>query len=104
VGGLGLVLVRELVPQSLTFAMKPLGRRQLESVRVEATRLGKVTAMQERRVWGEKLVRIAKECLEARGRGEGGFIHLSPSLATSVAEACLFFFPFTFLAEPATCR
>jgi len=42
---LGLVPVREMVPQLLTFAMKPLGRRQLDSVSVAAAMSEKVAAM-----------------------------------------------------------
>ena len=48
---LGLVPVRETAPELLTFAMKSLRSRQLESVRVAAARSGKVTAMDCPRAW-----------------------------------------------------
>jgi len=47
------------------------------------------------RAWGAGLVLAVKKRLEAKGRDEGGFISLSSSLATPVAEAplvlCFFF-------------
>jgi len=42
---LGLVPVRERATRLLTFAMKPFGRRQLDSVRVAAAMSGKEAAM-----------------------------------------------------------
>jgi len=81
-GVLGLVPVRETAPPLLTFAMKPLGRRPLESVRVEATLSGRVAAMLCARTWGVGPVLVAKKLLEAKERDDGGFIFLWPSLAT----------------------
>ena len=49
---LGLVPVRETASRLLTFAMKPFGRRQLESVRVAAAMSGKEAAMRVARAWG----------------------------------------------------
>ena len=54
-GVFGLVPVRETAPRLLTFAMKPFGRRQLESVRVAAAMSGKEAAMRWARVWGAEL-------------------------------------------------
>ena len=102
-GVLGLLLVRETTPQLLTLAMKPFGRRELDSKRVAAAISGKVEAMRWARAWGAGLDLEAKKRLEAWGRDDGVFITLSPSLGTSVAEVP---FPFFFLfpgPEPATC-
>ena len=49
---LGLVPVREIAPGLLTLAMKPFGRRQLDSVRVAAAMSGKEAAMRWARAWG----------------------------------------------------
>ena len=83
---LGLVPLKETAPGLLTFAMKPFGRRQLDSVRVAATILGKVVAMHCTMAWGAELVLVAKKGLEAKGRDDRGFMFLSPTLATSVAK------------------
>ena len=42
---LGLVPVREMTPRLLTLAMKPFGRRQLDSERVAAAMSKKMEAM-----------------------------------------------------------
>jgi len=100
---LGLVPVRETAPRLLTLAMKPFGRRQLDSERMAAAIFGKVEAMRWARAWGAGLDLEAKNRLEAWGRDDGVFISLSPSLATSVAEV-LFVFRFFFPRPgPATC-
>ena len=64
---------------------------------------GKVAAISCARAWGAGLVRAAKKRLKAKGRDDGGFIFLSLSLASSVAEAFLVF-PFLELEpEQAAC-
>jgi len=55
------------------------------------------------RAWGAGLDLGAKKRLEACGRDAGGFISLSPSLATSVAEVPFVFFFFFPGPEPAAC-
>ena len=90
-GVLRLVPVSERAPRFLPFAMKPFGRRQLESVRVAAAMSGKEAAMRWTRAWGVGLDLGAKKPLEAWGRDDGEFISLFPSLATSVADAALLF-------------
>jgi len=102
-GVLGLVPVRGTAPRLLTFAMKPFGRRQLESVRVAAAMSGKEAAMRWASAWGAGLDLGAKKGLEAWGRDDGAFNSLSPSLTTSVAEASFVFFLFFPGPEPATC-
>jgi len=70
---------------------------------VAAAILGKVAAMRCARGWGAGLDFAAKKCLEANGSDDGVFLSLSPSLATSVAEAPFvfrFFFPGP---EPTAC-
>ena len=100
---LGLVPVRETASRLLTFAMKPFGRRPLDSVRVAAAMSGKEAAMRWAMAWGAGLDLGVKKRLEARGRDERVFICLFPSVPTSVAEApFLFFFLFPRL-EPAAC-
>jgi len=84
-GVLGLVPVRETAPQLLTFTMNSLGRRQLQLVRVAAAISGKVAPTIFARAWRMRPVLMAKKRLEASGRGDWGFISLSPSLTTSVA-------------------
>jgi len=84
-GVLGLVPVMETGPLLLTFAMKPFGRRELESVRVAACMSGKEAAMRWAWAWGAGLDLGAKKRLEAWGRDDGDFISLFPSLAISVA-------------------
>jgi len=88
----GLVPVRETAPRLLTFAMKHFRRRQLDSVRVAAAMSGKEEAMRCARAWGAGLDLAAKKRLEAKGKDDGVFISLFPSLATSVAEALFFFY------------
>jgi len=83
---LGLVPVRETAPRLLTLAMKPFGRRQLDSERVAAAMSGKVEAMHWARAWAAGLDLEAKNRLEAWGRDDGASISLSPSLASFVAE------------------
>ena len=99
---LGSVPVSERAPRLLTLAMKPLGSRQLESVRVAAVMSGKAAVMLCVRECGAGSVLAAKKPFEAKGREEGDFILLSPSLATTVAET---FFTFLLVLgpEPATC-
>ena len=84
-------------------AIKPFGRRQLDSERVAGAMSGKVEAIHWARALGAGLDQEAKNRLEAWGRDDGVFISLSPSLATSVAEVRFvtrFFFPGP---EPAAC-
>jgi len=64
-GVLGLVPVWDTAPRLLPFAMKPIGRRQLESVRVAAAMSGKEAAMSWARAWGAGLDLGAKKRLEA---------------------------------------
>jgi len=102
-GVLGSVPVRETAPLLLTLAMKPLGRRQLESERVAAAMSGKAVIMRCARACGAGSVLAAKKRLEARGREGGDYILLSFPLATSAAEVS---FGFCFLLprpEPAAC-
>ena len=73
-GVLGLVPVRETAPRSLTFAMKPLGRRQFDSVRMLVAMSEKVAAMCGARVYGTGSVLTLKKRLEAKGRDDEGFI------------------------------
>jgi len=100
---LGSVPVRETASLLLTFAIKPLGRRQLDSVSVAAAMLGKEAVMHCARAWGAGSDLQAKKRLEANGMDDGAFILLSPVLSTSVDEAFAFpFFLFPGL-EPAAC-
>jgi len=55
------------------------------------------------RAWGAGLDLGAKKRLEVRGRDDGAFIALFPSLATSVAEASFVFFFLFPGPEPAAC-
>ena len=64
----GLVPVRDTAPLSLTLTLKPLGRRQLDSVRVVATMSGKVLVMRAARGWGKGVSLTAKKRREAKGR------------------------------------
>ena len=84
--------VRDTASLSLTLTLKPLGRRQLDSVRVVATMSGKVLVMRAARGWGRGVSLMAKKRREARGRKEGAFEISSTGLATSAAVA---FFPFS---------
>ena len=102
-GVLGSVPVRETAPQLLTLAMKPLGRRQFELVRVAAARSGKAAVMCCARASGAGSVLAAKKRLEAQGREEGCFILLSPSFGTSVAEVLFGFFCLGPGPVPAAC-
>ena len=72
----------ETAPRVLTLAIKLLGRRQLESVRVVAAMSGKAAVMHCVRVCGAGSDLAAKKSLEAKGREEGDFILLSSGLAT----------------------
>ena len=95
--------MRETAARLLTVAMKPFGRRHLDSERVAAAISGKVEAMCWARAWGAGLDLEAKKRLEAWGRDDRVFISLSPSLATSVAQVLFvprFIFPGP---EPAAC-
>ena len=96
----GWVPVRETAARSLTFAIQPAGRRQLDLVRGAPTRLGEVVVMREARAWGMDSVLRAKKRLETRGSNEGGFIALSSSLAISVGVVCLGFVHVGSLPEP----
>jgi len=98
-----LVPVRDTAPRLLTFAMNPFGRMDLESVRVAAVMSGNEAAMRWARAWGAGLDLGAKKRLEAWGRDDGAFGSLSPSLATSVAEAPFLFFCAFPGPEPAAC-
>ena len=98
-----MVPVRETVPRLLTLAMKPFGRRQLDSVRVAAAMSGKEADMRWARAWGAGLDLGAKKRLEARGKDEGVYVSLFPSLATSLAKALIVFFFFFAGPEPAAC-
>ena len=95
--------VSETAPLLLTLAMKPLGRRQLESVRVAAAMSGKLADMRCARVCGAGSVLAAKKRLEAKGREEGDFILLSPPLATSAADVPFVFFVLLPGPGPAPC-
>jgi len=53
--------------------------------------LGKVAAMRCASAWGAGLVLAPKKFLEAKGRDDGTFISLSPSLTTSGAQAFFLF-------------
>ena len=59
-----------------------------------ATMSGRVAAMHCPRAWRLVSVLTVQKRLEDKGRDDRGFIFLSPSLTTLVAEA---FFPFLFL-------
>ena len=85
--------VRDTAPLSLTMTLKPLGRRQLESVRVVATMSGKVLVMRAAWGWGKGVSLIAKKRREARGREVAGFEGSPDGWATSVAVAFFPFFP-----------
>jgi len=91
-GVLGLVPVRDTAPLLLTFAMKPFGSRQLESVRAAAAVSGKEAAMPWARAWGAGLDLGAKKHLEAWAKDHRVLIALFPSLAISIAQA-----PFVFI-------
>jgi len=64
---------------------------ELKLVRVAVAMSEKVAAMCCARALGTVLVLAAKKDLEAKRRADRCFIALSPSLATSVAEAFMFF-------------
>ena len=85
--------VRDTAPLSFTLTPKPLGRRQLESVRVVATMSGKVLVM--RAAWGsgKGVSLMAKKRREAKGREVAGFTGSPAGWATSAAVAFLPFFP-----------
>ena len=85
--------VRDTAPLSLTLALKPLGRRQLDSVRVVATMSGKVLVMRAARAWCMGVSLMVKKRREAKGREVAGFEGSSTGLATSVAVAFFPFFP-----------
>jgi len=53
--------------------------------------------------WGTGLVLTAKKGLEARERDDGGFIVLSPSLATGGADVLLVVLDFDPGPQPAAC-
>jgi len=75
----------------------------LESVRVAAAMSGKAAVMRCARACGAGSVLAAKKRLEAKGREDGDFILLSPSLATSVPEVLLVFCFLLPRPEPAAC-
>jgi len=100
---LGSVPVRQTVSRLLTLAIQPLGRRQLESVRVAAAMSGKVAAIHCAKACRAGSVLAAKKRLEANESEEVDFILLSPSLATSVAEVRFVLFFLLPGPEPAAC-
>ena len=73
------------------------------SVRVAAAMSGKAAVMRCARECGAGSVLAVMKRLEAKGREEGGFILLSPPLATSVAEVLFVFFFLLPRPEPAAC-
>ena len=83
--------VRDTAPLSLTLALKPLGRRQLDSVRVVVTISGKVLVMRAARAWGMAVALIAEKRREAKGREVGGFEGSPTGSATSVELPFVFF-------------
>ena len=85
--------VRDTAPLSFTLALKPLGRRQLDSVRVVVTMSGKVLVMRAARAWGMGVSLIAKKPQEGKGKEVAGFEGSPTGLATSVAVAFFLFFP-----------
>ena len=85
--------VRDTAPLSLTLALKPLGRRQLDSVRVAATMSGKVLVMRAAWGWGKGVSLTAKKRGEAKGREVAGFESSPVGWATSAAVAFFPFFP-----------
>ena len=93
--------MRDNAPLSLTLTLKPLGRRQLNSVRVVATISGKVLVMQAARGWGKGVSLMAKKRREAKGREVAGFEGSPTGLATSVAVAFFPFFPLWDRSAPA---
>ena len=93
--------VRDTPPLSLTLTLKPLGKRQLDSVRVVATMSGKVLVMRAARRWGEGVSLMAKKRREAKGREVAGFEGSPAGWGTSVAVAFFAFFPLVELPEPA---
>ena len=96
--------MREKVPRLLTFAMKPFGRRQLESGRVAAAMSGKEAAMRFPMGWGAGSDLGAKKRLKAKRRDDVVRSPLSTVRATCKAEAFFIpFFPFR-RPEPPTCR
>ena len=99
----GSVQVRETAYRLLTLAMKPLGRKELESVRVAAVMSEKEAVMHCATACGAGSVLAAKKRLEVKGREEGDFILVAHSLATSVAEVFFVFFFVVRWPEPAAC-
>ena len=87
------MLVRDTAPLSLTLTLKPLGRRQLDSVRVVAPMSGKILVMETARGWGRGVSLMAKKRREAKGREVAGFENSPTGWATSFAVALLAFFP-----------
>jgi len=85
----------------LIFGIKPLAKRQLESVSVAAAMSGKVPAMPRARMWGVRLDLVVKKRLAAQGRRDDGGFVLSSSVATSVAKASFLFCFFFRRPEPA---
>jgi len=57
--------------------------------------------MHSARAWGLACIRAAKKWGEAKVRDDGGFVFLSPSLATSVCEVLFVFFCLVTGLEPA---
>ena len=60
----GSVPVRDTAPLSLTLVINPLGRWQLDSVRVVATRSGKIFTMRSAWACGAGEEQMAKKRLE----------------------------------------
>ena len=96
-----MVPVRDTAPLSLTLTRKPLGRRQLDSVRVVATMSLKVLEVRAARVWDNGVSLTAKKRRKARGREEAVFQCSPTGLATSSAVAFFPFFPLGDRLEPA---
>jgi len=97
------VPVSDTAPRLLTLAMKPLGRRQLQSVRVTGGMSWRAADMHYETAWGAGLLLAVKKCLEAKGREDEGFPLLSPSLQTSVAKVLFVIFSLVPRPEPAPC-
>ena len=85
--------VRDTAPLSLTFALTPLGRRQLDSVRVAVTMSGKVLVMRAAWGWDKGVSLIAMKRREANGREVAG-LEGSPAMAQLLGGFFLFFFFF----------
>ena len=97
----GSVPVRDTAPLSLTLAMKPWGRRQLDSVRAVAKMSGKVLVMRAARAWGMGVSLMAKKRREAKGSEVAGFQGSPTGLAISVTVAYFPLYPLEGQPAPA---